>query len=431
VNWFRKDSAKQLYPGFEREIVKSEYQRTKLIMLVFAVGLVMAVANFFLLDKVEMEIYGGKENYFLTVWWLLGFMVYEFTVLLKLKRWKRKQAGMTKPFLLLHSLIEISFPSFLIFYNVHVMGMLVFIDSPIFLVYFVFIILAILHLDRKLTVLTAVVGALQYMAIVAYGFNWAPPSHLMPGLPENTFYLRGVLIVIAGATAGFVADELRKRIQAAFELENARTDMENLFGQQVSKEIVRTLVEDRGTARRLEATVLALDIRNFSVFAENHTPDEIIDYQNKLFGPIIDIINQHQGVVNQILGDGIMATFGTPVANPLHADMAFQSSLTIREKVRALCAAGVIPATRLGMGLHTGDIITGNIGNESRKQYSISGSAVIVAFRVEQLNKEIDSEILITEEVRKRVALGKARLQPHGLRTIKGFGTTVEVYQVL
>jgi len=431
VNWFRKNSSDPLYPGFEREIVKSEYQRTKLIMVVFSAGLLMVVVNFFLMDSAIMEVYGGVDNYFLTVWWLLGFMAYEFTVLLKLKRWKQKHERMTRPFLLLHSLIEISFPSVLIFYNVNVKGMLVFIDSPIFLVYFIFIILAILHLDRKLTVLTAVVGAFQYMAIVAYGFHWAPPSHLQPAMPENTFYLRGVLIVIAGATAGFVANELRKRIQAAFVLENARTDIENLFGQQVSKEIVRTLVEDRGTARRLEATVLALDIRNFSVFAQNHSPDEIIDYQNKLFGPIIDIINQHQGVVNQILGDGIMATFGTPVANPLHADMAFQSSLTIREKVRALSAEGVIPHTRLGMGLHTGDIITGNIGNESRKQYSISGSAVIVAFRVEQLNKELDSEILITEEVRKRVAVGKARLHPHGLRTIKGFGTTVEVFQVL
>ncbi len=428
---FRKNNSKQLYPGFEREIVKSEYQRTKLIMLVFAVGVVMVVTNFFLMDDALIEVYGGEQNYLLTVWWLLGFLVYEFTVLLKLKRLKRRQEDMTKPFLLLHSLIEISFPSMLIFYNVNVKGMLVFIDSPIFLVYFVFIILAILHLDRKLTVLTAVVGACQYMAIVAYGFNWAPSSHLMPGLPENTFYLRGILIIIAGATAGFVANELRKRIQAAFVLENARTDIENLFGQQVSKEIVRTLVEDRGKARRLEATVLALDIRNFSVFAESHSPDEIIDYQNKLFGPIIDIINQHQGVVNQILGYGIMATFGTPVANPLHADMAFQASLIIREKVRALCAGGRIPETRLGMGLHTGDIITGNIGNESRKQYSISGSPVIVAFRVEQLNKELDSEILITEEVRKRVALGRARLHPHGSRTIKGFGTTVEVFQVL
>jgi adenylate cyclase len=190
------------------------------------------------------------------------------------------------------------------------------------------------------------------------------------------------------------------------------------------------LVEERGIAKKLEATVLALDIRNFSVFAERHTPDEIMDFQNKIFGPVIDIVNQHQGVVNQILGDGIMATFGTPVPNPLHADMAFQAALKIQEKIKQLVNQNIIPNTSVGLGLHTGDVVTGNIGSEYRKQYSISGSAVIVAFRIEQLNKELGTDFLISKEVKNRIEPGKITLTSLGKKTIKGFGSEVEIYKV-
>jgi adenylate cyclase len=206
--------------------------------------------------------------------------------------------------------------------------------------------------------------------------------------------------------------------------------MEVLFGQQVSKEVLSTLVQERGIAKKQEATVLAMDIRNFTAFAETHDPDEIMDFQNKIFGPVIDIINQHQGVVNQIMGDGMMATFGTPVSNPLHADMAFEASLRIQSKIKELVREGVIPDTRIGLGLHTGDVITGNIGNESRKQYSISGSAVIIAFRVEQLNKQFGSELLITDAVKNRIVPGKIPMTSLGKQPMKGFGSEVEVFRL-
>ena len=85
-----------------------------------------------------------------------------------------------------------------------------------------------------------------------------------------------------------------------------------LFGQQVSKEVSKALIEEKGATKRREATVMFLDIRNFTAFADVHTAEEVIDYQNQFLSPVIDIINQHQGVVFQILGDGLMACFGSP-----------------------------------------------------------------------------------------------------------------------
>ncbi len=206
--------------------------------------------------------------------------------------------------------------------------------------------------------------------------------------------------------------------------------MELLFGQQVSREVSKALIEEKGATRKLEATVMFLDIRNFTTFADTHTPDEVINYQNAFIGPVIDIINQHQGVVFQILGDGLMACFGSPVENVLHADMAFQASLEIVKKTKDSAENGLIPPTMIGIGLHSGDMVTGNIGNEHRKQFSISGSPVIVASRIEQLNKKYGTQFLISGEVLQRIAPGKKKISFLGEEPLRGIGKPVELYAV-
>jgi adenylate cyclase len=204
-----------------------------------------------------------------------------------------------------------------------------------------------------------------------------------------------------------------------------------LFGQQVSREVSRELIEEKGATKRREATVMFLDIRNFTGFADSHTADEVIDYQNKVLGPLIDIINQHQGVVFQILGDGLMACFGSPGENVLHADMAFQASLSILRQVKGASKKQIIPETTVGIGLHSGLVVTGNIGNERRKQFSISGTPVIVASRIEQLNKKYGTQLLISGQVYQQIAKGKMELTSLGEEPLKGILTPVAVYKVI
>lgn len=426
-----KRNSTLLTPEFEKEIARSEYQRTRLLIGLLSIVFVAANVNYFLIDENITTFYGGAGTYFFVMGWLSVFLVYELLILWAISYFRRKYQRVSNTFRYVHAFIEISFQSWLTLHMVDVREQLLFIDSPIVFVYFLFIILSVLHLDFKLSVFTAFLAASQYCFIVYYGFTVLNiSSNGLANLPENTFYLRGLVMMICGLAGGFVAEELKRRIQSSFDILRAKNDIEALFGQQVSREVLLTLVEERGIAKKQEATVLALDIRNFTSFAETHTPDEIMDFQNKIFGPVIDIINQHQGVVNQIMGDGIMATFGTPVSNPLHPDMAFEASLRIQSKVKELVRNGIIPETRVGLGLHTGDVVTGNIGNENRKQYSISGSAVIIAFRVEQLNKQFDSELLITDSVKNRIVPGKVQLTSLGKQPMKGFGYEVEVYKM-
>lgn len=142
-----------------------------------------------------------------------------------------------------------------------------------------------------------------------------------------------------------------------------------------------------------------LDIRNFTPFVEHKEPEEVVNYLNSLFGFIIDIVRSHHGIINQFLGDGFMATFGAPLSVGNSSEHAALAAQEILNKLKSKIEQGTIPNTRLGIGIHFGEAVTGNIGSESRKQYSITGNVVILASRIEQLNKGFDSQLLISEEV--------------------------------
>jgi adenylate cyclase len=221
-----------------------------------------------------------------------------------------------------------------------------FLDSPVVLVYFLFIIFSILHLDFKVSIFAGCFAAMQHMLLVYYRFNEIDSAFTDTiRTPEISHYIRGVVLVLSGGAAAFVSTELKNRIKSALDFQNKKNELELLFGQQVSREVSKALMEDKGVIKKSEATIMFLDIRNFTTFADSHSADEVIAYQNRFLAPVIDIINQHQGVVFQILGDGLMACFGAPVGNVLHADMGFQASLAILRQVDQASQQKDIPAT--------------------------------------------------------------------------------------
>jgi adenylate cyclase len=173
-----------------------------------------------------------------------------------------------------------------------------------------------------------------------------------------------------------------------------------------------------------------MDIRDFSVFAENNSPEAVIKYQNDVFNPIIKIINDHDGVTNQIMGDGIMATFGAPIKDDKNAQHAFLAGLEIIDKINELSNSGSIPATRIGIGAHTGDIVMGNIGNALRKQFSVSGTTVIIAYRLEQLNKEYGTSFLISKRLYDQIDKDQHEFECIGGATFHNIKENHEIYKV-
>ena len=160
------------------------------------------------------------------------------------------------------------------------------------------------------------------------------------------------------------------------------------------------------------------------------SPEEINKYQNEVLGFMIEIVNKNSGIVNQILGDGFMATFGAPVENDNHTLYAVSAALQIVNELNKKNENGEIPKTNIGIGIHTGEVFTGNVGTEDRQQYSITGNTVILASRLEQLNKEFNSSVIASKDVINNIKSELLEYSPLGDVSIKGFTNSIGVYKL-
>jgi len=215
-------------------------------------------------------------------------------------------------------------------------------------------------------------------------------------------------------------------------LTDAEKNIRKLLRQQVSEDIAKELMTG-GTflsTKKSFVCIMFLDIRGFTPWAEQHDPEEIITFQNLLFGFMIDIINEYNGNVNQLLGDGFMATFGAPKSFGNDCQNAYSAAIKILKVLQEKISAGEIRKTRVGIGLHAGNVVTGNVGTELRKQYSITGNTVILAARIEQLNKEYDSQLIISKEVRDKLDMYEGEEQLKQVM-VKGRNSPIEILTVV
>ena len=254
----------------------------------------------------------------------------------------------------------------------------------------------------------------------------------------------GLLLIILITLYYFYAYKRKNhnRLQVAYEnLEKTQTDLisaeqkiKKLLGQQLSSEIAETLMSGNHQAENIEkkfVCIMFLDIRDFTPFAEKREPEEIIKYQNDVFGFMIDIVNGHHGNINQFLGDGFMATFGAPNSHGNDCQNAFNAAREILNRLKEKNHTGEIPFTEIGIGLHAGNVVTGNVGTELRKQYSITGNTVITAARIEQLNKDFNSRLIISKAVYKRLDNPEIAAPEFKNARIKGQKTPINIVKVI
>jgi adenylate cyclase len=204
-----------------------------------------------------------------------------------------------------------------------------------------------------------------------------------------------------------------------------------LFGQHVSPIVANRLL-DHSTGEHSElryVCVMVLDIRNFTAFSETRAPDEVVRHLNTLWTFMVRIINEHNGIVNRFLGDGFLAVFGAPLSDA-SADSAnaVAAARQIMLELDGLISTGDVSPTRIGIALHAGPAIIGNVGSADRKEYTVIGDVVNVAFRIEALNKELGSTLLISESVRWYCAGIDA--EPIAPMTLRGRHEPVTVFRV-
>lgn len=213
--------------------------------------------------------------------------------------------------------------------------------------------------------------------------------------------------------------------------------MKKLFGQYVSKDVYHQLVSDPSRARlggaRREMTVLFSDIRGFTSVSEKGEPEDIVHTLNEYFTKMVEIVFRHQGTLDKFVGDMVMALFNAPLDDPGHADHAVEAALDMIDELMRLNegwkAAGR-PVLDIGIGINTGPMIAGNIGSEQIMSYTVIGDAVNLGSRLESLNKNYGTRIIISEAT-KALLNGRYEFRSLGDVVVKGKTKPVAIFEVV
>ena len=227
---------------------------------------------------------------------------------------------------------------------------------------------------------------------------------------------------------------LRARINAGLEKKRLRDQQQELVRRFATAEVAQDMAQS-GFAlggRRVQASVMFSDIRGFTSMVEQQSPEETIELLNTYYILMFDAINSHGGVVNQMVGDGLMAIFGAPLALADPCGSAVLAALEMSESIALFnadrLAEGRAPL-KIGIGIATGDVVAGYTGTQQRATYTCIGDTVNLAARLEAYTKEAQRMILIDDATCAALG-GRMPVTPLGPVQLKGKAASVDVYAV-
>jgi class 3 adenylate cyclase len=217
-----------------------------------------------------------------------------------------------------------------------------------------------------------------------------------------------------------------------------RERIKDIFGKFHSKAVVEKLFKEdkvRLGGERLPVTVFFSDIRGFTSSSEVLSPEAVVEMLNEYLTEMVAIIELHDGVVDKYVGDAIMAVWGMPEPDPSKdAFTAVTACLRMREKLVELNERRALrgqPPLKIGMGLNSGDVIAGNIGSQSRMEYTVIGDTVNTASRMESATKDFSTDFLLNESTVKLLPPGAFELDGPYEASAKGKSDKIHVYKVI
>ncbi|MEK9283368.1 MULTISPECIES: adenylate/guanylate cyclase domain-containing protein [unclassified Bradyrhizobium] len=410
-----------------REVLRTELLRVRALIMTGCVMIVFLTAIYLIDPAVVNRVWRGTRGLLEEYGLLIGFILLEVWIYTQIRRNLRLNRDLPVVRRYIGALIETSLPTVILILQIRSMGASQALGFAVPLIYFIFVILSTLRLDFWLSTFTGFVAAAQLFAVALI---YDPSSGI--GEPQTYFHaVRSIIILVCGVLAGTVGAQLRRQFAASIAAATARDRVTNLFGQHVSPQVVDRLMTQGtsagGDVRRV--AVMFVDFRGFTAGAQTRSPQEVVDRLDGAFAVLVDILDREGGIVNKFLGDGFLALFGAPLEA---SDAAHRAVAAGREMLTAMdhINAQTSWPLRIGIGIHFGEVVAGNIGSPRRKEYTVIGDTVNFASRLEALNKEFGSQLLISASVREALGDDGGDAVALGEVAVRGYEQPVAVFRL-
>jgi adenylate cyclase len=218
--------------------------------------------------------------------------------------------------------------------------------------------------------------------------------------------------------------------------EQEKRKVRGAFQQYVSPEVIRRVLSDPELVqpRKSEITVLFSDVRGFTTISEKLDAQELARLLNGYLTEMTRIIFRHQGTLDKYIGDAVMAIWGAPFTEPKHGERCCEAALSMLSRLSELQQGWLsegLPAMEIGIGINTGIASVGNMGSSLRYGYTAMGDAVNLASRLEGLNKEYGTSILISESTRADVTNDQIIIREIDFIRVKGKNQPVTIFEIL
>ena len=312
-----------------------------------------------------------------------------------------------------------------------------YLKAPTLLYVFIFISLRALRFEPGFVVFAGLIAAAGWLAMSYYAISTTGMENItrdyVEYLTSNKILIgaewdKVISIVVVTAVLTAVISRGQRLLKQAIQSNTAAEDLSRFVPDVIAQQIKQQSHEpDLSQTETGECSILFVDLENFTSISEKMTPQQLVLTLNSYFAVAAEPIHKYGGVINQFQGDAILASFNIPKQNPDHAINAIHAGLEILQTLKTIDFSGVKLSVRIG--INTGEVTGGLVGIPERLNYTVHGDDVNIASRLEQLNKEFNTQLLLSEKT-KQMAGDEFDYQLVTQHSLRGRSTPMNIFTV-